>query len=108
VSTIRVPGSYDGQVGIPVHDSSTRIVGYVGAGIGTALLLVALPFYMASGLMAPAWAIVVLLLVWLTLFVLAVRWFRSHPLRVLLLPVVAMAVWFAAMYAGELLLGWTA
>jgi len=29
-------------------------------------------------------------------------------MRVLLLSVVAMAVWFAVMYAGEMLLGWRA
>ena len=70
-------------------------------------MLVAFPFYAASGLMAPLWAIVVLLLVWLGLFVLAIYWFRAHPMRVLALPVVAVVIWFATMYAGEQYLGWT-
>lgn len=41
----------------------------------------------------------VLPLVWLVLLVLACAWFSRHPLRVLALPVVALAVWFAAMLA---------
>lgn len=36
-------------------------------------------------------------LLWLVLFVLAVRWFDTHPYRVLALPVVALVVWFGAM-----------
>lgn len=81
---------------------------HVVAALGMLLLLVALPFYLASGLMAPLWAIVVLLMVWVVLFVLGIRWFARHPYRVLVLPVVAAAIWFAAMTAGEALLGWTA
>lgn len=84
------------------------ILGYVVAGLGVALLVAALPFYLASGLMAPLWAIGVLLLIWVVLFALACRWFRRHPYRVIILPVVAAAVWFGGMTAGELLLDWTA
>ena len=90
-----------------VDESTSRVLGYVVAVLGIALLLVALPFYLASGLLAPLWAIVVLLLVWGLLFVLACRWFRRHPYRVLVLPVLAAAFWFASISAGEALLGWT-
>jgi len=41
--------------------------------------------------------IVVLPLVWLVLFVLSLAWFTKYPHRVLALPFVAAAVWFAAM-----------
>lgn len=94
-----------------MHDKSAernRILGYVVAGLGTVLLVVLLPFYLASGLMAPAWAIIVLLFIWVGLFVLALRWFRQHPFRVIALPVLAAALWFGTLYAGEALLGWTA
>ena len=40
---------------------------------------------------------VLLPLLWLVLLVLATRWFTSHPARTLWLPLVAVAVWFAAM-----------
>ncbi|HJR39834.1 MAG TPA: hypothetical protein VJ819_15740 [Nocardioidaceae bacterium] len=94
-----------------VHGKSAernRILGYVVAGLGTVLLVGLLPFYLASGLVAPAWAIIVLLLIWAGLFVLALRWFRRHPFRVIALPVLAAAIWFGALTAGEALLGWTA
>ena len=72
------------------------------------LLLAALPFYLSSGLMAPAWAIVLLLIFWAALFALGIWLFRRRPYAVLLLPLVAVAVWFGAMSAGEALLGWQA
>ncbi|WP_127127927.1 hypothetical protein [Georgenia sp. SYP-B2076] len=78
------------------------------AALGLLLLVVVLPVYVVSGLLAPTWAVVVLLLVWLGLLALGVRWFRAHPGRVLALPVAAAAVWLAAMYLGDVLLGWTA
>jgi hypothetical protein len=88
--------------------STNKVVGYVLAGLGIALMMAMLPFYLASGLMAPMWAIIVLLLIWVTLFGLALHWFRRHPVRVLMLPLLAAGIWFGAMYAGEGLLGWTA
>lgn len=42
-------------------------------------------------------SMVVLPLVWLVLFVLSCRWFMTRPYHVLMLPVVATVVWFAAM-----------
>jgi len=44
----------------------------------------------------------------LALFVLATRWWTPHPRRTLLLPVVAVVVWFAVLTLGELLFDWTA
>jgi len=85
-----------------------RAVGYVVAGLGMLLLLAVLPLYLASGLMVPMWAVVVLLMVWVVLFVLGIRWFARHPYRVLVLPFAAAAIWFAAIYAGEIFLDWTA
>ena len=84
------------------------VVEYVVAGLGVLLMIGTLPFFLASGLMAPMWAVIALLLVWLVLITLAVRWFRTRPYVVLGLPFLAAAVWFAAMYAGEAFLGWSA
>jgi hypothetical protein len=64
--------------------------------------------YAASGLVAPYWAVGVLLVVWLVLMVVTCRWFMSHPRRTLVMPVVALAVWFGAISAGGALLDWTA
>ena len=90
-----------------VSHNEHPVVEYVVAGLGVLLLVGMLPFFLASGLMAPMWAVVGLLLVWLVLITMAVRWFRSRPYVVLALPFVAAAVWFGAMYAGEAFLGWS-
>jgi hypothetical protein len=36
------------------------------------------------------------------------RWRRLHPFRVMLLPFVMAAIWWATITAGDLWLGWTA
>lgn len=64
--------------------------------------------YAASGLVAPYWAVAVLLVVWLVLMVVTCRWFMPHPQRTLVMPVVAFAVWIAAIGAGATFLDWSA
>ena len=64
--------------------------------------------YAASGLVAPYWAVGVLLVVWLTLMVVTCRWFMPYPKRTLVMPVVAAAVWIGAISAGGAFLDWTA
>ena len=83
------------------------MAGYVVSGLGIVLLLVELPFAAASGLMAPLWAVVLILLVWLALFVQAWRWFRTRPWLVLALPFVGAVLWFGVLTFGGQVLGWT-
>jgi hypothetical protein len=64
--------------------------------------------YAASGLLAPAWAVVVLLVLWALLLLVALAWWSLHPRWVPAIPVVGAVVWFAAMTAGGAWLGWTA
>ena len=85
-----------------------RIPERVAASVGALGLLAVLPFYVSSGLAAPLWAIVLLLLFWAALAVCAWRWFTRRPWVVLALPVVAAAVWFLTLTLGEQLLGWEA
>lgn len=70
-------------------------------GMASVLFLV-----LASVLFAPWWAVTLLTLVWLVLFVLGTRWFMTRPRRVALLPVVMLVVWFASAVAGARYLGW--
>ena len=79
-----------------------------GLGILALVALLALaPFFFASGLLAPGWAVVTFVAIWLALFVAGCLWVRRHPLRVVPLPVLAAGVWFGGMSAGEAWLGWT-
>ena len=82
-------------------------VRYVVGALAILALLVQAPFFFSAGLVAPAWAVVVLVLVWLGL-VLGVLWFRRRRWWVLPMPVLAAAAWFGTISAGEARLGWTA
>jgi prepilin signal peptidase PulO-like enzyme (type II secretory pathway) len=64
--------------------------------------------YAVSGLVAPWYGVVLLLAIWVVLFVVATRWWTPHPKRTLLLPLVAIVVWFGVITLGEVLFDWTA
>lgn len=73
----------------------------------TALLhLLVLWPYTASGLLAPGWAVVTLLVVWALLGVLAVAVHRRYGAVAALVPLLALGAWFAALTLGEAVLGW--
>jgi hypothetical protein len=80
---------------------------YVIAGLALVAMLALAPFFIASGLMAPGWAVGVFIAIWLALFVLGCIWIRRKPLWVVPLPFLAAAIWFGGMSAGGAWLGWT-
>ncbi|MGQ1838264.1 hypothetical protein ACT4S2_07370 [Kocuria turfanensis] len=85
-----------------------RQLGFVLAVVvAAAAHLVAGYFYLASGLMAPLWAVVLLLVWWVVLTVVGVRLVQRRSYLVLLVPVVAVVTWFALMWFGGQVLGWT-
>ena len=53
--------------------------------------------YAASGLLAPWYGVTLLLLVWVVLFVVACRWWTPHPKLMLVLPGIAVVIWFAVL-----------
>jgi hypothetical protein len=73
-----------------------------GPFIGLGGLAVAFFLYGYTAFALPSWVhSIVLPVVWLSLFVLACAWFTTRrPYRVLLLPVVAIAVWFVVLLSG--------
>jgi len=64
--------------------------------------------YLAAGLVAPLWAVVVLDVVWLLLAVVLTRLALRGSWWTPAVPVVAFASWYGVLTAGEQLLGWTA
>lgn len=81
-----------------------RIAGWVGIAAHVCILF----FYVTSGLVAPAWAVAGLLVLWLVLLVVAIRLLRARPALALLVPVAAALIWFAVIASGGAWLGWTA
>ena len=73
-------------------------------------LLVVIGFfpYGASGLVAPLYGLVLLFVVWAALLAVVLRWKPEPRWWLLLVPVVAVAIWFAIITAGELWFDWTA
>jgi len=63
------------------------------AGMATTLFL----YGWSAAVLRDVASLVLLPAIWLLLFVLAARWFSRHPYRVLAMPFIATAVWFAAM-----------
>ncbi|HYU58113.1 MAG TPA: hypothetical protein VEO00_08705 [Actinomycetota bacterium] len=62
---------------------------------------------LVSGLIMPIWAVIALGVVWAIGTGLAIRW-RRRPSLVLLVPLVVLAIWALAAWAGEAFLDWTA
>lgn len=92
----------------PVGQDRRSSAGPVVAAVVAALAHLVVGFYyLASGLMAPLWAIVLLLVVWAVLAWAGVRLAMRRSYLVLLIPVLAFGVWFAVMSLGGAVLGWT-
>ena len=76
--------------------------------LGLAGHLAVLIWYAASGLLAPLWAVIGLLVIWVALLGVGL-WLRTRrPLWMLAVPVVAVVIWFAVISAGDAWLNWTA
>ncbi|WP_169986191.1 hypothetical protein [Microbispora sp. H10836] len=84
------------------------VVSRVISWLGLAGQLCTLPFYLASGLVAPLWAIIVLLVVWAGLVGVAVWAVRRRSAWGLAVPFLGVGVWLGGVSAGEAFLGWTA
>ena len=74
--------------------------------VGIAAHFVAGYFYVAAGLVAPLYGIVVLWIVWVALLAVAVWLLRRHPVWILAIPLVAVGILFGGITLGEALLGW--
>jgi hypothetical protein len=80
----------------------------IGSFIGMIGMACVLFVILASGLVAPLWAVLLGALVWLMFFVVGARWFMTHPWRVATLPVMLVVAWVGAVTAGAAYLDWNA
>jgi hypothetical protein len=76
--------------------------------VGFFLHLVMGVWYAFSGLVAPAWAVVVLMAIWVLITVATWRLLRGRPALVLAVPVADLAIWLALVTAGGAFLNWSA
>lgn len=90
-----------------LREEGRRAAGLIGLVFGSLLHVVVGVFVFSTGIIAPAWAAVVLIALWFVGASLLWRW-RSSPSLALLVPIVMALVWWAAMTAGDAWLGWTA
>lgn len=80
-----------------------RVIGWAGLAAHAATFF----WYGLSGMVAPTWAAAGLLVLWLALLLAGIWLRRNRPLLTPLVPVAAMALWFAVMAVGGAWLGWT-
>ena len=76
--------------------------GFVGLGGMACVLFLDL----GTANIAPWWVTLLFLLLWLVLFLLALRWFVPQPTRVPWLPLGAFVIWLPTIVLGTRNLGW--
>ncbi len=76
--------------------------------LGMILTVSSFFLYAASGLIAPWWAIAVMLASWLVLFILSCAWWSKHPKRLVWIGVLSYPLWFCMLVGGALAFGWKA
>jgi hypothetical protein len=92
----------------PQRETGRALGSLIAVVFAVALHLVVGFFVAASGLLAPAWAVVLLLAIWVTLLWAIVRLRRRTPLGVLLVPFAMAGILYLVLTLGERLLDWTA
>ncbi len=76
--------------------------------VAVALHLATGLFYLAAGLVAPAWAVLLLRAAWAGLLWFLVRLQRRHVVLALLVPLASLGLLLTALSAGDAWLGWVA
>lgn len=94
-----VPDRREQRAGAPRAATWVAVVLVVALGV--------FPFA-ATGLMAPPYAYLAVYLMWLGAILAAWRWRPTPSWLVVLVPVGALAAWFAILTFGDLAFGWTA
>lgn len=90
-----------------LHDSGRQLASLIALVFGALMHLIVGVFVFLSGLIAPAWAVAGLVLLWLVAAIALWR-VRRRPIVALLVPLVTAGLWWAAVTAGDVWLGWSA
>ncbi|MEX2533047.1 MAG: hypothetical protein WD360_03700 [Nitriliruptoraceae bacterium] len=99
----------DLPVSSPNAKPDRRPLAIVAIAVGFVMqLVVGVPFTVASGLLAPLWAVVVFYVLWIACATVAVRLAHRRPLATPLAPLVNAALLWLSLTAGDVFLGWTA
>lgn len=75
---------------------------------GMILMAASFFLYATSGTVAPWWAVLALMLLWVFLLSLCVVWWTPFPDRLPVVGAISVVVYFVAMFGGAFLLGWSA
>jgi hypothetical protein len=94
------------RIKAPVTDPATGKPVSVWPFVGLVLMAVSFFLYGASALVAPWWAVVVLMLLWVAQLLLCLSWFARRPTWVPVVGLVSIVLWFVALVGGAMLLGW--
>ncbi len=90
----------------PLQHRDDRALRIAAAVLAAAGMVVAAFLYVAAGLVAPFWALIVLWITWLALLWYGVMLGRRGSYLVLAVPIVAGVIWFLVLTFGEQVLGW--
>jgi hypothetical protein len=96
------------EQGKGLTDAGREVSAVLALVAGGFLHLVMGVFVLSSGLLAPWWAVLLLVAVWVLLWIPIRRWRHDHPFRTMLVPFAMAAIWWAVITAGDVWLGWTA
>jgi hypothetical protein len=87
---------------------ATTVPQRIGRALGLLLMLVVGWFYVVSGLVAPLWAVIGLLIVWGVVLIIGLREWNTRPFWILAAPFALMVFWAVVIWAGGQFLGWSA
>ena len=87
---------------------ATSVAQKLGRALGLLLMLIVGYFYVVSGLVAPLWAVIMLLVVWGIVLIIGIREWNTRPLWMLAAPFALMVFWAVVIWAGGQFLGWNA
>jgi transcription elongation factor GreA-like protein len=102
-----VADALDHEVASQIQGQGRRLAAAVALVFSILMHLAMGSFVFASGLIAPGWAVGLLIGVWIA-GAIGIWRFRRSPVMVLVIPMAMAAIWWVTITLGDRYLGWTA